>query len=175
MRWRTFGKRVQSTSLDDLTGAMHLSRLSFYVCFGSKHAVLMGLVELCADELFAGLKVIAASGLPPPDAIHAVLSAIADIDAGNQGCFFVNYVTELAPRDSALTAFSRHPTARVSALVGDLLVRAGFTQELAQVRAAALLALAIGTVTLRSVGIPAPQLPALLNQAHLPADSPFYT
>lgn len=160
-------KGYQATSLDDLTAAMHLSRSSFYACFGSKHAVLMASVELYADELFADLASIAASGLPALDAVHAVLLAIADVDAGRRGCFFVNCVTELAPHDAALAALGERHLARTGTLVAGLLVDSGFTAELAQARSAALLAFVIGTITLRKAGIPTADLRQILNQAQL--------
>jgi TetR/AcrR family transcriptional repressor of nem operon len=159
-------KGYQATSLDDLTAAMHLSRSSFYACFGSKHAVMMAAVALYADELFARLEVMASS-MPANEAIHAVLAAIAGVDAGRRGCFFVNSVTELAPHDAALAAFGQHHVARTGALVVGLLERAGLTPALAQTRAAALLALVLGTITLRKAGLPAPDLLAILSQAHL--------
>lgn len=159
-------KGYQATSLDDLTAAMHLSRSSFYACFGSKHAVLMAAVELYADELFARLEAMASS-MPALEAVHAVLAAIAAVDAGRRGCFFVNCVTELAPHDAALAAFGQRHVARIGKLVVGLLERAGFTPELAQTRAAALLALVIGTITLRKAGLPAPALLTILNQAQL--------
>ena len=159
-------KGYQATSLDDLTAAMHLSRSSFYACFGSKHAVMMAAVELYADELFARLEA-KASAMPALEAVHALLAAIAEVGAGRRGCFFVNCVTELAPHDAALTAFGQHHVARTGALVVGLLERAGFPPELAQTRAAALLALAIGTITLRKAGLPAPELLTILKQAQL--------
>lgn len=159
-------KGYQATSLDDLTAAMHLSRSSFYACFGSKHAVMMAAVELYADELFARLETMASS-MPVVEAVHAVLAAIAEVDAGHRGCFFVNSVTELAPHDEALAAFALRHVARTGALVVGLLERAGFTPALAQSRAAALLALAIGTITLRKAGLPVPELLTILRQAQL--------
>lgn len=159
-------KGYQATSLDDLTAAMHLSRSSFYACFGSKHAVMMAAVELYADELFARLEAMASS-MPALEAIDAVLAAIAEVDAGRRGCFFVNCVTELAPHDEALAAFGQHHVARTGALVVGLLELAGFTPELAQTRAAALLALVIGTITLRKAGLPVPALQTILSQAQL--------
>lgn len=159
-------KGYQATSLDDLTAAMHLSRSSFYACFGSKHAVMMAAVALYADELFARLEALASS-MPAVEAVHAVLAAIAGVDAGRRGCFFVNSVTELAPHDAALAAFSQHHVARTGTLVVGLLERAGLTPALAQTRAAALLALVLGTITLRKAGLPVPALLTILNQAHL--------
>lgn len=162
-----WGKGYQATSLDDLTAAMHLSRSSFYACFGSKHAVMMAAVELYADELFARLEALAASSMPAIESVHAVMAAIAEVDAGRRGCFFVNSVTELAPHDEVLAAFGQHHVARTGALVIGLLERAGFTPELAQTRAAALLALVIGTITLRKAGLPARELQTILSQAQL--------
>ena len=159
-------KGYQATSLDDLTAAMHLSRSSFYACFGSKHAVMMAAVARYADELFARLEAMASS-LPAVEAVHAVLAAIAGVDAGRRGCFFVNSVTELAPHDAALAAFGQHHVARTGALVTALLERAGLPPALAQTRAAALLALVLGTITLRKAGLPAPALLTILHQAHL--------
>jgi TetR/AcrR family transcriptional repressor of nem operon len=57
--------------------------------------------------------------------------------------------------------------ARTGTLVVGLLERAGFTPELAQTRAAVLLALVIGTITLRKAGLPVPELLAILRQAQL--------
>ncbi|UVW29317.1 TetR/AcrR family transcriptional regulator [Massilia sp. H6] len=161
-----WGKGYQATSLDDLTAAMHLSRSSFYACFGSKHAVMMAAVELYADELFARLEAMASS-LPALEAVHAVLAAIAAVDAGHRGCFFVNCVTELAPHDAALAAFGQRHVARTGKLVAGLLERAGLPLEMAQTRAAALLALVIGAITLRKAGLPASELMTILNQAQL--------
>ena len=159
-------KGYQATSLDDLTAAMHLSRSSFYACFGSKHAVMMAAVELYADELFARLEAMASS-MPALEAIDAVLAAIAEVDAGRHGCFFVNCVTELAPHDPALAAFGQHHVARTVELVAGLLERAGFKPKLAQTRAAALLALVIGTITQRKAGLPVAALQTILSQARL--------
>lgn len=156
----------QATSLDDLTAAMHLSRSSFYACFGSKHAVMMAAVALYADALFARLEAMASS-MPAVEAVHAVLAAIAGVDAGRRGCFFVNSVTELAPHDAALSTFGQHHVARIGALVVGLLQRAGLARELAQTRAAAMLALVLGTITLRKAGLPAAELLTILSQANL--------
>jgi len=159
-------KGYQATSLDDLTAAMHLSRSSFYACFGSKHAVMMAAVALYADALFARLEAMASS-MPAVDAVHAVLAAIAGVDEGRRGCFFVNSVTELAPHDAELAAFGQHHVARTGALVVGLLERAGLGPDVAQTRAKALLALVLGTITLRKAGLPAPDLLTILSQAHL--------
>lgn len=154
-----------ATSLADLTAAMGLGRSSFYACFGSKRAVLLAAVELYADTLFAQISAIADDAADPMMALHTLVKKIADIDAGRRGCFLINCVTELAPHDPALAAFSQRHIARVTALMTALLVRAGLPAPLAETRAMALLATAIGTTSLRKAGIPAMQLQALLDQA----------
>ena len=160
--WR---KGFGATSLDDLTRAMQLSRSSFYACFGSKQGVFMAAIQAYADERFAAISAIAEAGPDPASAVRAVLATIADADGGTHGCFFVNSVTELAPHDPALAAYSQRHIARVAALVTDLLIRAGFAPQLAEDRAGAALALAMGATTLRKAGIPVARIQSLLYQA----------
>ena len=160
--WR---KGYAATSLDDLTAAMQLSRSSFYACFGSKHAVLMAAVQTYADDCFLVFTAAATAAPDPIAAVQAVLAAISDAEGGRRGCFFVNTVTELAPHDPALAACGQSHIARVSALVSGLLVHAGFAPALAEERAGAALALAMGTITLRKAGLPAARIRALLEQA----------
>lgn len=154
-----------ATSLADLTAAMGLGRSSFYACFGSKRAILLAAVELYADALFAQLSAIAKDTLDPVVALHMMVNHIADIDGGRRGCFFVNCVTELALHDPALAAYGQRHIARMAALMAALFMRAGLTVPLAESRATALLATAIGTTTLRKAGIAPAQLHPLLDQA----------
>ncbi len=142
----------EATSLDDLTGAMGLSRSSFYACFGSKHAVLMAAVTSYADGFYAAIGEIAAT---EPDALRAVqkvLARIVDVRGGTHGCFFVNSVTERMPHDAELAAYGQNHLAPLSALISQLLRRCGFPAKLAKDRASALLALAMGAVMLRKAG-----------------------
>lgn len=162
--WR---KGFEATSLDDLLGAMRLSRSSFYACFGSKQGVFTAAVHAYADECFTTFSAAAEAAPDPLAAVRAVLAAVADVDGGTRGCFFVNSVTELAPHDVELAAYSQGHIARVAALVSDLLVRAGFAPQLAQDRAGAALALAMGAITLRKAGIPAARIKVLLGQAQM--------
>ena len=161
--WR---KGFEATSLDDLTHAMQLSRSSVYACFGSKRGVFAAAIQAYADECFATFSAVAEAAPDPITAVRAVLAAIADAEGGTRGCFFVNSVTELAPHDPELAAYSQSHIARVAALVTDLLMRAGFAPQLAEDRAGAVLALAMGAITLRKAGIPAVRIQVLLDQAH---------
>ena len=160
-----WGKGYAATSLSDLTAAMGLGRSSFYACFGSKHAILLATVELYADALFAQISAIAKDALDPVVALRMMANQVADINGGRRGCFFVNCITELALHDPVLAAYGQRHIARMAALMTALFVRAGLTAPLADTRATALLATAIGTTTLRKAGIAPAQLHALLDQA----------
>lgn len=162
--WR---KGFGATSLDDLTQAMQLSRSSLYACFGSKRGVFVAAIQAYADECFATFSTVAKAAPDPLGAVRVVLAAIADADGGTRGCFFANSVTELAPHDAELAAYSQGHIARVAALVTDLLIHAGFAPQLAQDRAGAALALAMGAITLRKAGIPAARIQLLLDQAQM--------
>ena len=164
--WR---QGFEATSLDDLTGAMGLSRSSFYGCFGSKRAVFMAALRAYAEEHFEAISRIASSATQPVAAVLAILTTItslANSDDGRRGCFFVNSVTELAPHDPALADYSRSHIVRVLRVVSDLLILAGFKPRDARERAGAALALAMGTLTLRKAGMPAAPVKALLKQMH---------
>ena len=155
----------EATSLDDLTSAMKLSRSSFYACFGSKKAVFMAAIEAYADESFAAIEAAARLAPAPIEAVQAVLASIADAKGGLRGCFFANAVTELAPHDPLLASYCQGHIQRVLTLVAGLLIEAGFDPRLAETRAGAALALAMGTVTLRKAGIAAAPIEALLAEA----------
>ena len=155
----------EATSLDDLTDAMQLSRSSFYACFGSKHAVFMAAIQSYSDQRFVAIQNVARSAPDPITAVQAVLTIIADTDGGSRGCFFANSVTELAPHDPAFATYCQNHIKRVLEVVTGLLIAAGFKPQLAETRAGAALALAMGAITLRKAGIPAAPIRALLDQA----------
>ena len=164
--WR---QGFEATSLDDLTCAMQLSRSSFYACFGSKQGVFMAAIQAYADKCFSNFNEISSAAPDPISAVRVILAAIADADADGRarGCFFVNSVTELVPHDAELAAYSQSHISRVAALVADLLVRAGFASPLAEERAGAVLALAMGAITLRKAGLSATRIQGLLDQSNL--------
>lgn len=160
--WR---KGFEATSLQDLLDAMQLSRSSFYACFGSKQGIFTAAVQAYADACFANFSAVAHASPDPIAGVQAVLAAVVDTDGGTRGCFFVNSVTELAPHDAEFASYGQGHIARVASLVTGLLVRAGFTPGLAEDRAGAALALAIGAITLRKAGIPAARIQVLLKQS----------
>lgn len=155
----------EATSLEALSHAMGLSRSSFYACFASKHALLMAAVRRYADDRYAAVTERVASCSDPRNAVRAMLAVIADVQGGTRGCLFVNAVAELAPGDAELVAFAQSHTARVGELLTAVLCRLDCPPLEASARAGALLALVMGTTTLRKTGIPPAQLTALLMQA----------
>jgi TetR/AcrR family transcriptional repressor of nem operon len=157
----------EPTSLDDLTTAMGISRSSLYGYFGSKHAVLMAAVIAYADDCYAEFSRAAAGDANPKQAVKALLTAIADPQGGRRGCFFVNTVTELGPHDPAVQAFAQTHIKRVAGLVAATIARAGIAQNIAAERAGAMLAIAIGAISLRKAGVAAAQITGLLAQAEL--------
>lgn len=159
-------KGFEATSLDDLTGAMGLSRSSFYAFFASKQALFTQAIQAYSDQQFLVFSAAAEAAPDPKAAVRAVLAAIADPRGGMHGCLFVNSVTELAPHDPSLMAYCQSHIARVAALVTGLMMQAGFARQPAEDRAGAALALAMGLITLRKAGIPARRLQALLDQVN---------
>lgn len=155
--WR---QGYEATSLDDLTAAMKISRSSFYGCFGSKHGVLVAALESYAADAQARLRAVAEAG---PEAVPAMLEAIANPQDGPQGCLLVNCITELAPHDPAVAELGR---AHIAAL--ENMFAAALSPEdpaAAQVPARTLVSLAIGTLTLRKAGLPPEQIRASLDLA----------
>lgn len=160
-------KGYEATSLDDLTGAMGLSRSSFYACFGSKREALMAAIRRYTDDFHREITVLAASEPDPIRAATQVLTRIADVQGGARGCFFVNAVVELAPHDPALATFSRKHLARIETLVANLAIKGGMAEPLAADRASAALSMVMGAVMLRKAGVPQERLQAVLDQAKL--------
>lgn len=157
----------EPTSLEDLTTAMGISRSSLYACFGSKHAVLMAAITAYADDCYEQFVQAAAGEANPERAVTALLTAIADPQGGRRGCFFVNTVTERGPHDPAIQAFAQTHIERVAGLVAATIERAGIARNIAAERAGAMLAIAIGAISLRKAGVGAAQITGLLAQASL--------
>lgn len=179
--WR---QGYEQTSLDDLTGAMGISRSSFYACFKSKHATLLAAVERYCDENFRALKALASEAPDPESAVRAVVGAIAAPDGGRRGCFLANCVTELAPHDPEVDTMARRQLQRIESLLAEILRRRlasrgdSWRDDILPVtsedtdhagddvdgRAAALLSFALGATMLRRAGTDPRRLKALLAE-----------
>lgn len=159
-------KGFAATSIDDLVVATELSRSSLYACFGSKHALLMAAVALYADELFVDVQTIATSQHDPFEAVQKILAAITDTEGDRHGCLLMNCIVELAPHDAALAQLSRTHIERVGRLLTELLIAGGVSSATAGGKAGAVLAMAIGIITLRKAGMPTSDLRGLLAHAN---------
>lgn len=160
--WR---RGYASTSLDDLTAAMGLSRSSFYGTFGSKQAVLLEAVQAYVDRVFTSLEFCARSHHDPIKAARAMFNTITTCSDDDRGCLFVNSVAELAPDNRAFCALASRHTDRTIALMASMLRRAGFTAPVARARAAAVVSCAFGATIVGKAGLPKAGIAAMLAQA----------
>lgn len=147
-----------ATSLGALTRTLDLSRSSLYACFGSKRELLMRALEFYAEALVRRLREAAQAA--PGAEVAAILSALAATENPAHGCLLVNCIAELAPHDPELAAFARKKLAEVEALVAERLAGDGREE-----RARALVALAVGALTLRKAGVDPAAVEAMLAAA----------
>lgn len=161
----------ESTSLDDLTDAMGISRSSFYGCFGTKHALLLRALRQYAERGIAGLRQIRDASPDPQSALRAMLAAVADVDGGQRGCMMTNCITELAPHDMEVAEIAQVHIREVEDLFEQALRDAGMATG-AACRARSLVSLGLGAVTLRKAGLPADTVRGALDAAErlLPED-----
>ena len=131
---------------------MGIGRSSFYALFGSKHAVMMAALSLYNNRLQKRLRAAADAERDPRGALLRVLKLVACTEQPTYGCFFVNSVSELAPRDAEVRAVCNRHQRIVEALIIALLRRVGFRLAAARKQSGVLLSLAIGLITLRKSG-----------------------
>ncbi|MDQ6629540.1 MAG: TetR/AcrR family transcriptional regulator, partial [Pseudomonadota bacterium] len=137
-----------ATSLDHLTSAMGISRSSFYGSFGSKHSVLLEVLEVYTSELLARMQDAVASASDPRSAVLAVLQIVACTGEPAHGCLFANSATELLPADAEVAELAKRYLGEVDQRVAGLLREMGFTPAESRSRSGAMLALATGAITL---------------------------
>ena len=154
-------KGYEAASLEALTTAMGINRSSFYNCFGSKHGVLLAALKSYSEGALKRFSAIAEPS--SQQTMMALLTALANPAGGTNGCLLVNCITELAPHDpEVLRLGSRHIAQLQSILARKLSPK---DPETAIATAGALLALAIGTLTMRKSGQTSEQIEATLQQA----------
>lgn len=151
----------EAASLDALTRAMGISRSSFYAAFGSKRGVLLAALEHYSRERLAALEMVAG-----PGRLAETLRLIAGVDDDPRGCVLVNCLTELAPRDDAVSALGARHMAGVERALCRCLVEGPDAGGAGRGdRARALLALALGVQTLRKGGGDAASAEVMLHFA----------
>lgn len=151
----------EAASLNDLTSAMGISRSSLYACFGSKRGVLLAGLRAYSDRALAAFKALAGTSGDAAARIGPLLDALADPQGGQRGCLLVNCITELAPHDPEIAALGRAHLDRIEALVAGQFDHPAAARD----RARALVALALGTLTLRKSGMAPGRIDAALAQS----------
>lgn len=105
--WR---QGYKATSLEDLLGAMDLSKSSFYQTFGSKHELLLEVlrhyVETAMKEFVAPLLREGASRAEIEETLCGLVER-ALTPEGRRGCLVNNCTVEVAPHDLAVEAHIR--------------------------------------------------------------------
>jgi len=102
--WR---KGYEATSLQDLVGAMGLSRSSFYQAFGSKRELFLSCLERYQESTALDLTTRLDDAATGRDFIEdTLLWAIEEVIEGvdPKGCLVVNTATEFAQRDEQVAA-----------------------------------------------------------------------
>lgn len=168
-------KGYAATSMTDLLAAMHLSKSSFYECFGSKRAVLLvALQRYSARELAETRCHFNAVG-PVAPLLAAWLGHGIDPAAHRPGercgCLIVNIAVELAPHDAEIEAGIRTHLDALGALLVATLRRGQADGSLAAAldpacTADLLLNLVAGLQVLAKSGIETARLAAIVD-AHL--------
>ncbi|GAA1564718.1 TetR/AcrR family transcriptional regulator [Kribbella hippodromi] len=101
--WRT---GYEATSTQDLCEATGLGRSSIYNTFTSKHALFDRALRRYAERFTAvQLEAIQDSTLPIRERVRRILwSAVEPLPDDPAGCFVINTIVELGPKDAELTA-----------------------------------------------------------------------
>lgn len=100
-------KGYEATSLQDLLGAMTLSKSSFYETFGSKHALYLAAIDrYCETTLAPYLRILRDQdgGRQAIADVFAILVNRLDCPEGRRGCFMNNAAIESAPHDAVAEA-----------------------------------------------------------------------
>lgn len=105
--WR---KGYEATSLSDLTEAMNIRRPSLYAAFGDKRALFEAALRLYVARNAASARAILQRKGEVKEVIRAYFErVVADAYASSErpGCFCVNTMVELAPREPIFELLTR--------------------------------------------------------------------
>jgi len=129
-----WAKGYQATSLDDLCGAMGLSRSSLYAAFGGKRALLHRSLSRYEQQGVARITAALARPVPIREAIADFVGDLINrivAGPGRAGCFIGNCAAELAGRDRATALRVKQSLARIETTFRDALARARTRGEIA--------------------------------------------
>ncbi len=101
-----WSKGYNAASLADLTGAMGLSKSSFYNSFGNKQQILLDVIDAyTAAQAKAMARMLGGSGFR--DGLNALFETIVNGNNGGKGCLLVNCASEVALHDARAAAHVR--------------------------------------------------------------------
>lgn len=105
--WR---KGYEATSLTDLTEAMNIRRPSLYAAFGDKRALFEAALRLYVGRHAAAARTVLQRKGGVKDAVRVYFEGVvadAYASSGCPGCFCVNTMVELAPREPIFEVLTR--------------------------------------------------------------------
>ncbi len=97
----------ESTSLNDLTAAMGLSKSSLYDTFGSKHDLFLATIDYYRDNITGQVRSAADLDAPARHIIKAILGRAVDrilAPDGRRGCYLNNTAVEVGGHDPEAAA-----------------------------------------------------------------------
>jgi len=95
----------EATSLCDLTGAMEISKSSFYDTFSSKHDLFLACLDLYSDTQRKWVLSVLEGERPARESIASVFEFVIDTvieDGDLRGCFLGNCAVEVGQHDPAV-------------------------------------------------------------------------
>ena len=112
-----WAKGYKGASLNDLTGAMGISKSSFYDTFGDKHRLYLSAIDHYDDKMLGWMIGILEGDTPPRQAIARVLDTLIDnavAGSGRLGCLLGNSAIEVSPHDEEVAAAVNKALARIA-------------------------------------------------------------
>ncbi len=102
-----WAKGYKAASLRDLTGAMGISKSSFYDTFGDKRRLYLSAIDHYDGKTLAWMIGVLEGDSPPRQAIARVLDTVIDnavARGGRMGCLLGNSAIEVSPHDGQVAA-----------------------------------------------------------------------
>jgi TetR/AcrR family transcriptional repressor of nem operon len=121
--WR---KGYAATSVEDLTGALGLSRSSLYDTFGDKRTLFLEALRFYSGAVISRIVRTLDESPSPLAGIQTIfdeLTAGAGNESGAMGCFMVNSIAELVPYDPDVTEIAAAYTETIQRLLTEALTQ----------------------------------------------------
>jgi TetR/AcrR family transcriptional regulator, transcriptional repressor for nem operon len=127
-----WARGYEASSVADLLKEMGINRQSAYDTFGDKRSLFLQALSAYADRVGAEMTRILGHGHSPLARVRRFLHALPERAAanGSKGCLLVNTVTELAPHDPEVRAFTAAVFARLEHKIAATLTEAKAAGEL---------------------------------------------